>query len=77
MYRLSGDATGLNVLEEIYEKLRRQGGHLVISGLHAQPLFAMERSGFIDRLGLPNLCADLDHALVRARELINSPAPHA
>jgi SulP family sulfate permease len=74
---LAIDATGINVLEEIYEKLRRHGGHLVISGLHAQPLFAMERSGFIDRLGLQNLCADLDHALVRARELIDSPAPHA
>jgi len=74
---LAIDATGINVLEEIHEKLRRHGGHVVISGLHAQPLFAMERSGFIDRLGLQNLCADLDHALVRARELLNSPVPHA
>jgi len=74
---LAIDATGINVLEEIYEKLHRHGGHLIISGLHAQPLFAMERSGFIDRIGLQNLCADLDNALVRTRELLNSPAPHA
>jgi sulfate permease, SulP family len=67
---LAIDATGLNALEEIYDKLHRRGGHLVISGLHAQPLFAMERSGFIDRIGLQNLCADLDHALKRARELL-------
>jgi SulP family sulfate permease len=67
---LAIDATGLNALEEIYEKLNRRGGHLVISGLHAQPLFAMERSGFIDRLGLQNLCADLDQGLKRARELL-------
>ena len=69
---LAIDATGINVLEEIHAKLHRKGGHLVISGLHAQPLFAMERSGFIDRIGLQNLCADLDHALARARELLPS-----
>ena len=74
---LAIDATGINVLEEIHTKLQRHGGHLVISGLHAQPLFAMERSGFIDRVGLQNLCADLDQALARARELLNSPAQHA
>ena len=67
---LAIDATGLNALEEIHAKLHRRGGHLVISGLRAQPLFAMERSGFIDRIGLQNLCADLDHALQRARELL-------
>jgi SulP family sulfate permease len=70
---LAIDATGLNALEEIYEKLHHRGGHLVISGLHAQPLFAMERSGFIERLGLQNLCGDLDQALKRARELLAQP----
>jgi SulP family sulfate permease len=71
---LAIDATGLNALEEIYAKLHRRGGHLVISGLHAQPLFAMERSGFIDRIGLQNLCGDFDHALKRARELLATPS---
>jgi sulfate permease, SulP family len=74
---LAIDATGLNALEEIYQKLHRHGGQLVISGLHAQPLFAMERSGFVDRIGLQNLCADLDHALQRARELLAAPSTHA
>jgi SulP family sulfate permease len=74
---LAIDATGLNALEEIYSKLHRNGGCLIISGLHAQPLFAMERSGFIDRIGLPNLCADLDNALARAREVLANPSPHA
>jgi SulP family sulfate permease len=74
---LAIDATGINVLEEIHAKLQRHGGHLVISGLHAQPLFAMERAGFVDRVGLQNLCADLDQALARARELLNVSAPHA
>lgn len=74
---LAIDATGLNALEEIYRKLHRHGGHLVISGLHAQPLFALERSGFVDRIGLQNLCADLDHALIRARQLLSLPSTHA
>ena len=72
---LAIDATGLNALEEIHDKLHRRGAHLVISGLHAQPLFAMERAGFIDRIGLQNLCGDLDHALTRARELLAQASP--
>ena len=52
------------------------GGQLIISGLHAQPLFAMERSGFVGRIGLHNLCADLDHALQRARALLAVPPTH-
>jgi len=71
---LAIDATGLNALEEIYEKLHRRGAYLLISGLHAQPLFAMERSGFVDRLSLQNLCGDVDDALKRARELLAQPS---
>jgi len=42
---------------------------LILSGPHTQPLFAMDRAGFLDRLGRENVCAHVDAALERAREI--------
>jgi len=67
---LAMDATGLNALEDIYEKLHKKGRHLILSGPHAQPLFAMQKAGFIDQVGTENLCGDIEEALTRARELL-------
>lgn len=64
------DATGLNALEDLHDKLKAAGKHLILCGPHTQPLFAMERAGFIDRVGMSNLCATIDEALTRARELL-------
>jgi len=36
---LAMDATGLNALKDLYERLRRTGKRLVLSGPHTQPLF--------------------------------------
>jgi len=33
-------------------------------------MFALTRAGLIDRIGLENICGDMDHALGRAQELI-------
>src|SRR6266446_4976069 len=52
---LAMDATGLNALESLYEKLHAKGKHLILSGPHTQPLFAMDRAGFLDRLGRENV----------------------
>jgi SulP family sulfate permease len=63
------DATGLNALEELHAKLRRRGKWLLLAGPHAQPLLMMQKDGFVERIGTENLCADMDKALARAREL--------
>jgi SulP family sulfate permease len=68
------DATGLNALEDLYERLKRKGKRLILTGPHAQPLFIMERAGLLDRIGRENVCADLDHALARSRELLGLPS---
>ncbi len=70
------DATALNRVETLHEKLRRHGKHLVLSGPHTQPYFMMEKSGFFDALGRENVCADLAAAVGRARELL-AKKPHA
>jgi SulP family sulfate permease len=67
------DATGLNALEDLYEKLRRRGKHLVLSAPHTNPLMVMEKAGFIDRLGHENVCPHIDAALDRAREILGLP----
>jgi sulfate permease, SulP family len=75
------DASGLNALEDLYEKFRRKGKHLILSAPHTQPLLVMDNAGFLDRIGRENVCAHLDAALQRARELlrvqptISSPSP--
>ena len=64
------DASGLNALEDLYEKFRRKGKHLILSAPHTQPLLVMDNAGFLDRIGRENVCAHLDAAITRARELL-------
>jgi sulfate permease, SulP family len=68
---LAMDVTGLNALEDLYERLRSRNKHLVLSGPHTQPLFMMDKAGFLDRLGRENVCANIDLALARSREILS------
>jgi len=70
---LAVDATGLNALEDLHARLRHKGKHLVLSAPHTQPLLVMDNAGFLDRLGRENVCAHVDAALARAREILGLP----
>ncbi len=70
---LAMDATGLNSLEDLHERLRERGKHLILSGPHTQPLFMMDKAGFLDRLGRENVCANIELSLARAREILGLP----
>lgn len=70
---LTIDASGLKALEELYEKTRRGGTILILAGVHAQPLFAMTGTGLLDKIGEDNMTTHIDHALDRARDLLNLP----
>jgi SulP family sulfate permease len=65
------DATGLQALEDLLKRLRKEKTVLLLVGVHAQPLFAMQRSRFIDAIGEDNLIGSLDESLVRAAEIIS------
>ncbi len=67
------DATGLNALEDLYERLHRKGKHLVLSAPHTHPLMVMEKAGFLDRIGRENVCPHVDGALARSREILGLP----
>lgn len=60
------DATALNALESVVERMQRAGGTVVLSGPHHQPLEMMAKAGFIERIGRKNIRANFDQALERA-----------
>ena len=66
---LAIDATGIHALEDVAERLQKRGSQLVISGIHAQPLVALDRSGFLDAIGRENVCGSISDALERARNI--------
>lgn len=70
---LAIDATGLNALEDLFERLQNKGKHLILSAPHTQPLLVMDKAGFLDRIGRQNVCAHIDAALARARDLLGLP----
>jgi SulP family sulfate permease len=68
------DATALHRLEMLHEKLRHHGRHLILSGPHTQPYFAMDKAGFLDAVGTDNIAADLPAAIIRAQVLLGLEA---
>lgn len=68
---LAMDATGLDALEDLQEKLNKHGKKLILCGPHSQPLFALTRSGFLDKIGMENVCGDMEAALARARAIVS------
>ena len=67
---LALDATGLDALEDLFEKLQKKRKDLILCGPHSHPLFALTRAGFLDRIGMENVCGDMDASLARARQII-------
>jgi SulP family sulfate permease len=71
-YVPSIDATGVQVLEDVLERTRREGGTLLLTGLAEQPLRVLEQTGLLAKLGKENVLENIDVALERARGLLNS-----
>ncbi len=67
------DATGLQTLKDFYSDAKKQKIHLILSGVHTQPLFAMTQAGIFDLYGEENILGNIDDALDRAREVLNLP----
>jgi SulP family sulfate permease len=70
------DATGMHALDEFRGKCQKQGTVLLLSGVHAQPIYAMTQYGLLDKIGEVNLFGNIDDALNRARQIVGvSPRP--
>ena len=63
------DATAMNALQNLYKKCESQGISLVLSHVNEQPLQAMKKAGFYDKVGADNFCAHIDEALSRAEKI--------
>lgn len=70
---LAIDATGLNLLSEIIAENKKTGTHLLLSGVHAQPLFALTQYNLLDEIGEENIFGNIDDSLDRARVLLGMP----
>lgn len=70
------DATGMNALESVVERMRNRGSHVIFSGIHQQPLQMLRKAGFIEVLKKENLCPTFDDALSRAKTLLHEKHHH-
>lgn len=67
------DATGIATIKDIYDECKNNNSVLILSGIHAQPLFAAEKAGLIAKIGDENIRGNIDDALNRAREILGLP----
>jgi sulfate permease, SulP family len=68
------DATGIAALEELDTILQRSGRTMLICGARPQPQNLMRESGFDRHVGAENICANIDEALARAKQIHETPA---
>jgi len=62
------DATGLHALQELARRCHHEGTLLILSDVHAQPMFALVRSDILQAIGEENLFGNIDDALNRGRD---------
>lgn len=63
------DATGVEMLNKITKRCRKHNISVVFSHVNEQPMRAMEKAGFVERIGRENFCDHIDAALLRAEEI--------
>ncbi|HQF25724.1 MAG TPA: SulP family inorganic anion transporter, partial [Polyangiaceae bacterium] len=60
------DVSGLEAMRDLLHRLRKQGGTLMISGIHENARKTLERGGFLDDVGQDNIFWSSDQAIVEA-----------
>jgi len=68
------DATGMQALEDFATQVKESGRHALFCGAQKQPAQFMERAGFAAHVGAENVCASVDAALERVREIAGESA---
>ncbi len=67
------DATGFHALEMLYDICTKHHTTLIILNLQSQPTTVLAKYGFIDDLGVENICSNIDEAIERANVLLEKP----
>lgn len=68
------DSTAMNALSDLADYCRKQGITILFSHVNQQPMHAMVKAGFIDKIGLENFCPSIEAALKRAERLLAAQA---
>ena len=63
------DATGVEALMRIVKRCKRHNVRVVFSHVNEQPMKAMTKAGFVDKIGKENFCDHIDTALLRAEAI--------
>ncbi|MDD5746281.1 MAG: SulP family inorganic anion transporter [Candidatus Omnitrophica bacterium] len=64
------DSTGMQALKSFYTKCKNKQIHLIITGLHVQPLNEMVKSNLYDLIGEENVFSNMKDAIERAEGLL-------
>lgn len=67
------DSSGIHALEQVLKNCRKHKIALILSGVHAQPLFALTSSELIKAIGDDNVHANLHDSLNHARTILGIP----
>lgn len=64
------DSTGIHNLQNLCEMSRREGTHIVLSGVTPNVFSVLEHNGFTNLLGKDHICPNINIALLRAAEIV-------
>lgn len=64
------DSTALNALTELYDKCTQKKITIILSHVNQQPMNVMEKAGFAQKIGMENICDNIDDAIARAEKLV-------
>ncbi len=64
------DSTAMNSLEALYDKCAENGITVIFSRVNSQPMRAMEKAGFVKKVGLDNFQPHITEALAMAEKKI-------
>ena len=65
------DATGLQTIKDFYNDALKTNIHIILSGVHTQPLNAMKQAGILDLVGDANVFNNIDEALKQASLIVS------
>lgn len=70
------DASGLNALDSLRERLYKKEQHLILCSVHMSPMKELIRSGMIKAIGKMNIVRNFEHAVQRAHTLLIPTPTH-
>ena len=63
------DVTAMNSIESLYNKCQKQGVHVIFSHVNEQPMKAMKKAGFVQKVGSEFFCANIEAAIKKAKSI--------